>query len=126
MAGPQPRKLNHMKLMYGTPDADGLLPMYNFGILKEDLRKTAAMPSLLRRCAQAIHNVYGGSEPNSCLVNVYRSGKDSAGKHQDQNGSGGGGQYDSAFALVSALAWTRLWGPAMQGRAAQSCDPTEA
>ena len=33
MAGPQPRKLNHMKLMYGTPDADGLLPMYNFGIL---------------------------------------------------------------------------------------------
>ena len=94
MAGPQPRKLNHMKLMYGTPDADGLLPMYNFGILKEDLRKTAAMPSLLRRCAQAIHNVYGGSEPNSCLVNVYRSGKDSAGKHQDQNGSGGGGQYE--------------------------------
>ena len=34
MAGPQPQKLNHLKVMYGTPGEDGLLPTYNFGILK--------------------------------------------------------------------------------------------
>ena len=95
MAGRQPRKLNHLKLMYGTPDQDGLLPMYNFGIAIEDLRKTAPMPELLHRVARELLPICGGIVPNNCLANIYRDGSHDTSKHQHQRFSLGDGQYES-------------------------------
>ena len=48
-AGRRPQVLKHKKLMYGTPDEDGLIPIYN----------SKPMPALPRRVAEEVQRQLG-------------------------------------------------------------------
>ena len=75
LAGRSSQKLHHLKLMYGTPDENGQIPLYNFGMTTDSWKKVAAMPKLLQRRADQIGKETG-TTPNNCVcvVNFYRSG----------------------------------------------------
>ena len=77
MAGRSPHKLHHLKLMFGIPDEDGMLPIYNFGIIKTVWRSVAPMPELLRERAKQVG-------ANSCVINFYADGAAYIAFHQDQ------------------------------------------
>ena len=93
MAGPRPFVLKHKKLMYGTL-SDGMVPIYNFGLIYEDLRKTKPMPQLLQRVADKVERTFQ-QLPNNCVVNIYPSGGDEISPHQDQRFSDGNGRFES-------------------------------
>ena len=93
-AGRRPQKLHHKKLMYGTPDEAGLLPMYNFGLLWADMRRTAPTPPLIQRAAEEVRRCFGVL-PKNCVVNVYESGDDYTAHHQDQGFSEGTGRVEA-------------------------------
>ena len=93
MAGPRPFVLKHKKLMFGTL-SDGMVPIYNFGLVYEDLRKTKPMPPLLQRVAEQVERAFQ-QLPNNCVVNIYPSGGDEISPHQDQRFSEGKGRFES-------------------------------
>ena len=93
MAGLRPFVLKHKKLMYGTL-SDGMVPIYNFGLIYEDLRKTKPMPQLLQRVADKVERTFQ-QLPNNCVVNIYPSGGDEISPHQDQRFSDGNGRFES-------------------------------
>ena len=93
MAGRSPHKLHHLKLMFGIPDEDGMLPIYNFGILKTVWRSVAPMPELLRERAKQVG-------ANSCVINFYADGAAYIAFHQDQRFSEGSGRYESKSSVV--------------------------
>ena len=93
MAGPRPFVLKHKKLMYGTL-SDGMVPIYNFGLIYEDLRKTKPMPQRLQLVADQVERTFQ-QLPNNCVVNIYPSGGDEISPHQDQRFSDGNGRFES-------------------------------
>ena len=85
--------------MYGTPDENGQLALYNFGLIKSSWKKVAAMPKLLQRRADQIGEETG-TTPNSCVVNFYASGDEYIAAHQDQSFSDCGGKIESQLPVV--------------------------
>ena len=51
MAGRNPQKLHHLKLMYGSADAEGMLPIYNFGFTKASWKRVW---SLCQSCCVSV------------------------------------------------------------------------
>lgn len=74
-SGQQPFQLKHKILQYGTL-SNGMIPIYNFSLLTEDLKRTDVMP-------------------NNCVVNVYESGAGCMSNHQNQSSSTGSGGVDT-------------------------------
>ena len=93
------QKLPHLKLMFGIPDENGQLPLYNFGLTTDSWKRVAPMPELLRqRADQICKNI--GTKPNSCMVNFYNSGEAFTAVHQDQAFSDCGGKIESKLPVV--------------------------
>ena len=101
-SGGRPIKLNHLKLQFGIPDSDGLLPIFNFGLLVEDQKRTEAMPPLLQQLADEIHKVFGDPRPNHALVNLYTEAQHDTSKHQDQSFSEQSGAVESSATVYIA------------------------
>jgi hypothetical protein len=101
-SGGRPIKLNHLKLQFGIPDSDGLLPIFNFGLLIEDQKRTEAMPPLLQQLADEIHRLFDGPRPNHALVNLYTEAGHDTSKHQDQSFSEQRGAIESSATVYIA------------------------
>ena len=63
MPGRSPHKLPHLKLMFGVPDENGMLPIYNFGLTKSGWKRVAPMPDFLLEHAKTLG-------VNSCVINI--------------------------------------------------------